>query len=494
MYRWEKIDDNKVCLEIEIPGAEVNEALSQAYRKVVKEIDLPGFRKGKIPRKILESRFGPEIFYEEALEILVNPGYNKAVRECQLEPIDQPQFELVQMEKDKPLIFKVTVDVKPEVELCAYNEITVEHVREEVTPADVENYLQSLRAQHTRLAVVEDGVLQEKDMAIIDFEGKIDGESFEGGQSENHSLEIGSKTFIPGFEEQLLGAGKDEERQITVTFPEDYFREELAGKEAVFDVLVKEIKRPQLPELNDDFVQEITEEFSTLDEFKADVENKLKEVSQQRQKVGLESKIIEKVAEESKVDVPDVLVERELESLLAEFGYYLRMQGLSLEQYGEMVEGGLENLKGEHREEAIKRAKANLVLDAIIKTEGIEASEEEVDQKIAEIAERQESDLDEIKMLFAKQGRLDIIAHEIRYRKAIDLLVEQAHVIEVEADTEKDAAKEGSDEELTVPEKEPALEEQEAQPGDVKDAGNPESEESDLLDEKSTPLQEENND
>ena len=379
MYRWEKIDDNKVCLEIEIPGVEVNEALTQAYQKVVKEIDLPGFRKGKIPRKVLESRFGPEIFYEEALEILVNPGYNKAVQECQLEPIDQPQFELVQMEKDKPLIFKVTVDVKPEVELCAYKEITVEHTREEVTPADVEKYLQSLRAQHSRLIVVEDGVLQEKDMAIIDFEGKIDGEPFEGGRSENHSLEIGSQTFIPGFEEQLLGAGKGEERQVTVTFPADYFREGLAGKEAIFDVLVKEIKRPQLPELNDDLVQEITEEFSTLEEFKVDVENKLKEVQQQRQKVGLESKIIEKAAEESKVDVPEVLVERELDSLLAEFGYYLRMQGLSLEQYGEMVEGGLENLKDEHREEAIRRAKANLVLDAIIKAEGIEASEEEVD-------------------------------------------------------------------------------------------------------------------
>lgn len=433
MYRWEKIDDNKVCLEIEIPDTEVNEALSRAYRKVVKDVDLPGFRKGKVPRKILESRFGPEILYEEALEILVNPGYNKAVQECRLEPIDQPEFELVQMEKDKPLIFKVTVDVKPEVELCAYKEITVEHVDKEVTPEDVDNYLQSLREQHTRLVVVDDGELQKKDLAIIDFEGKIDGESFEGGQAENHSLEIGSQTFIPGFEEQLLGARKDEERQITVTFPADYFRENLAGKEAVFDVLVKEVKRPQLPELNDDFVQEITEEFSTLEEFKVDVENKLKEVLQQRQKVDLESKIIEKAAEESKVEVPDVLVERELDSILAEFGYYLRMQGLDLEQYGGMVEGGLEKLKDEHREEATKRAKANLVLDAVIKAEGIEASTEEIDRMIGDIAARQEADPVEIKELFAKQGRLDVMAHEIRYRKVIDLLVENTHIIKVEA-------------------------------------------------------------
>lgn len=484
MYRWEKIDNNKVCLEIEIPGEEVNEALAQAYRKVVKKISLPGFRKGKVPRKVLESRFGTEILYEEALEILVNPGYSKAVRECRLEPIDQPQFELVQMEKDKPLIFKVTVDVKPEVELCAYKEITVEHVKKEVAPADVEKYLQSLRAQHARLIVVEDGELQEKDLAIIDFEGKINGESFEGGQAENYSLEIGSQAFIQGFEEQLLGARKDEKRQVTVTFPADYFKEELAGKEAVFDVLIKEIKRPQLPELNDDFVQEITEEFSTLEEFKTDVENKLKEVLQQRQKVALESKIIEKAAEESKVEVPDVLVERELESLLAEYEYYLRLQGLTLEQYGEMIEGGLEKLKDEYREEATKRAKANLVLDAIIKAEEIEASAEEVDLKVKEIAEKQGVDLTDVKEQFAKQGRLDIIAHEIRYRKVIDLLVEHARILEVEAAAEE----EKSNIKSTAQEKEPASEEQKEASGDVN------SSENNLPGKESTPQSEENGD
>ena len=206
MYRWEKIDNNKVRMEIEIPDTEVNAALDQAYRKVVKGINLPGFRKGKVPRRVLESRFGPEILYEEALEILVNPGYSKAVKECQLEPIDQPEFELVQIEKDKPLIFKVTVDVKPEVELCDYKGITVEHVREEVTPEDMERYLESLLEQHARLVTVEDAELQEKDLAVLDFEGKIDGNPFEGGVSENYSLEIGSHTFIPGFEEQLLGS------------------------------------------------------------------------------------------------------------------------------------------------------------------------------------------------------------------------------------------------------------------------------------------------
>lgn len=442
MYKWEKIDNNKVLLEIEVPSEEVNDALDRAYRKMVKTISVPGFRKGKVPRKILESRYGPEIFYNDALEILVDPAYSKAVKECQLEPIDRPEMELVQMEKDKPLIFKIKVDVKPEVELGEYKGVTVKHVKKQITSEDVDNYLNALREQHGRLVTVEDGELQEKDLAVIDFEGTIDGEPFEGGKAENYSLEIGSGTFVKGFEEQLLSARKDEKREIKVTFPEDYNKEELAGKEAVFNVLVKEIKRPQYPELNDAFVQELTEEFSTLEEFRADVENKLKESLYNREKMSLESKIIEKVAEESKVDVPEVLVERELDSMLAEFEYYLRMQGLSLEQYGQMVEGGLDKLKEERREEATKRAKANLVLDAIIKKEGIDVAPQEIDEKIREAVQGQEVDFDKVKEQFEKQGRLDIMAHEMRYRKVIDLLVEHASIIEVEEDREEDREEE----------------------------------------------------
>ncbi|RJX27059.1 MAG: trigger factor [Dethiobacter sp.] len=433
MYKWEKIDNNKVCLEIEVPSEEVNEALDKAYRKMVKTLSVPGFRKGKIPRKVLESRYGPEIFYNEALEILVDPAYSKAVKDCQLGPINKPEMELVQMEKDKSLIFKITVDVKPEVELGEYRGVTVKQVKKEVTPEDVDRYLSSLREQHGRLVTVDDGELQEKDLAVIDFEGVIDGEPFEGGKAENYSLEIGSGTFIKGFEEQLLGARKDEQREVKAAFPEDYTKEALAGKEAVFTVLVKEIKRPQLPELNDAFVQELTEEFSTLEEFRADVENKLKESLRNREKMSLESEIVEKVAEESKVDVPDVLVERELDNIFGEFEYYLRMQGLSLEQYGRLVEGGLEKLREERREEALKRAKANLVLDAIIKKEAIDVSPEEIEERIKEIVRNQEGvDLAQVKEQFARQGRLDIMAHEMRYRKVIDLLVENANIVEVE--------------------------------------------------------------
>ncbi len=430
MYKWEKIDNNKVNLEVEVPKEEVNKALDQAYRKIVKKVDVPGFRKGKVPRKVLENRFGPEIFYEDALEILVDPAYAKAVDECDFEPINQPEMDLVQMEKDKPLIFNVTVEVKPDVELGDYKGVTVEHEPNTVTDEDVDRYLDSLREQHARLVTLEDGEVQVKDLAVIDFKGTIEGEPFEGGEGENYSLEIGSGTFIPGFEEQLIGAKVGNEIDVTVTFPEDYQVDDLAGKEAVFHVKVNEIKRPELPELDDDFVQELTEEFSTLEEFRSDVEEKLKADVERRDKMELESKVIEKVAEECGVEVPEVLVQREIDNMLGEFEYYLRMQGLSLEQYGNLMEGGIEQLREERRDDAEKRARANLVLDAIIKEEEIIASMKEIDARLEEIAQNQDVDMEQLKEQFASQGRLDMIAHEIRYRKVIDLLVENAKIVD----------------------------------------------------------------
>ncbi len=438
MYKLEKIDTNKVQMEIEVPVDEVNEALDQAYKKVVKDVSIPGFRKGKVPRKVLESRLGPEVLYNEALEILVDPAYIKAVEESQIEPISQPEMELVQIEKDKPLIFKVTVDVKPEVELPEYKGVTVEKVKKEITQDDIDRYLNSLLEQHTRLISLEEGEIQEKDLAIIDFKGTVDGEPFEGGEAENYSLEIGSKTFVEGFEEQLIGVKKGETKEIRVTFPEDYSNEELAGKEAVFQVTVNEIKRPQLPELNDDFIQEISEEFNTVEEFTADVENKLKEDLEGRQKYEIESKIIEKIAAESEMEIPEALVEREIDNQLSEMDYYLRMQGFSLDQYIQMVEGGKEKLREEYRDEAVKKVRGNLVLDAIIKKEGFEATEEDVNERISSLAQSQNASLEDVKERLQQDGRIDMISHEIRYRKAIDMLVENANIVEVEEEEKEE--------------------------------------------------------
>ncbi len=444
MVKWEKIDSNKISLEIEVPKEEVNQALEKAYYKMRGKFVIPGFRKGKAPRKIIENRYGPEVFNEEVLDMLGDPAYRDAIKETKQEPISQPEVEMVQLEKDKPLILKVNVEVKPEFELPEYKGVTIEKVKKEITNEDVDKYIDSLREQHARLVAVEEGELQEKDLAVVDFMGTVEGEPFQGGEAENYSLQIGSNTFIEGFEEQLLGATRGEKRDVKVTFPSDYYREELAGKEAVFNVEIKEIKRPQLPDMDDSFVQELQEEMSTVEEFRADVLKRLTEDLERRQKVDLESRLIEQVAEGCAVDVPVSLVNREIENLLGEFEYYLRQQGISMDQYAQMVEGGKEKLIEERRGEAQKRAKANLMLDAIIKAEGFEATEEEIDERVRELMERfkvEEGSVEETRQRFAMDGRLDMIKHEIRYRKAVDLLVDNANIVEI---TEEQAAEKAS--------------------------------------------------
>jgi len=444
VVKWEKIESNKVSLEIEIPSEKVNEAMEKAYYKLRGQFVIPGFRKGKAPRKIIESRYGSEVFNGEALDILAEPAYREAIKETELEPINQPELEPVQLEKDKPLILKVNVEVKPDVQLGEYRGVTIERVKKEITAASVDKYLESLREQHARLVTLEEGTLQEKDLAIIDFKGTIDGEPFNGSEAENYSLQLGSRTFIEGFEEQLVGAVKGEKRDLTVSFPSDYYHEELAGKEAVFHVEIKEIKRPQLPVLDDSFVQEITDDFNNIEDFRADAEKKLNEGLQKQLRVDLENRLIEQVAENCTVDIPASLVEREIDSLLREFEYYLRMQRLSLAQYARMFEGGMAQLREERREEAAKRAKVNLVLDAIVKAEGIEAAEADLNQRISELTERfkMNESLDEAREKFSHDGRLDMIKREIHYRKTMDLLVENANIVEITE--EQAAAGEGS--------------------------------------------------
>ena len=442
MNKLEKIDACKVTLEIEVSREEVNKALEDAYKKVVKTVSVPGFRKGKVPRKILETRFGPEVLYNDALEILVDPAYNEAILEHKLEPINKPEMELVQISKDEPLIFKVNVEVKPEAELGQYKGVVVQHINKKITSEDVDNYLESLRRQHARLIVLEEGELQEKDLAVIDFEGKVNGEAFEGGKGENYSLEIGSGAFIEGFEKQLIGARSGEEKEIQVTFPEDYNKEELAGKDAVFSVTVKEIKRPQEPELDDTFAQELSEEFNTFEELKADVEKNLSENLNRRQKTELENKVVEKVAAATQVEIPDIMVENEINSMLFEFEYYLNMQGLTLEQFASFNEGGLDKLREDRRESAAKRVKANLTLDAVVKQEEMTASQEEIEEKLKEFAGVQDAediDMESLKEEYTQSGRLDIITREICYHKAVDLLVANA-VIEEKEDEAGEAA------------------------------------------------------
>ncbi len=429
MVKWERLEDNKIKLEIEVSEEEFEEALKKAYSKVVKEVNLPGFRKGKVPRKVLESRFGPEILYQDAADYILPQAYRSAIEEENIEPINEPEIEVQQIEKGKPFIFTAVVEVKPEVKLGAYRGVEVESEEEEIDEETVDEHIEGLRQQHARMVDVEDKDREAaaEDLVLIDFCGYIDGEPFEGGEATDYSLEIGSNTFIPGFEEQLIGMKVDEEKEIKVTFPEDYRNEDLAGKEAVFQVTLKQIKQKELPELNDDFVKEISE-FDNLEDFKEDKANKLRENAEQKARTALETAVIEKVSENAEVDVPETLVERQLDNMLQEMEQYLRYQGLDLEKFLEVTQKKEEDLREEQREEAEKRVKANLVLDAIIKEEGLEASEEELQEKIEELANQYGDSPERVREVFEKQGRLDMIREEIRMRKLIDFLVNEAEV------------------------------------------------------------------
>ena len=432
MVNWEKINDTKVKMEIELPEEEVEEALEKAYREVVKKVDLPGFRKGKVPRKILEARFGPEVLYEDAVQYMVPEAYSKAIEEEEeIEPVDEPDIEVVQIEKGKPFKFNATVEVKPEVTLGLYKGVEVEVEKEEVDEKKVEEHLHNLRERQARLVTVEDEdyQAQEKDMIVIDFKGYLDGEPFEGGEAEDYSLELGSGSFIEGFEEQLVGARTGEEKEVKVTFPEDYEEESLAGQEVLFSVTVKEIKRKELPDLDDDFAKEVSE-FETLEEFKEDLWNKFQEEAKNQYQYHLEEAVINKVADNSEVAIPEGLVEKQLDRMIEDIERRLGTQGLKMEQFLQLTGKSVEDLKEEYREEAVKRVKSNLVLDAIIKAEGIEVEESEIEEKIQEIAQTYNDDPERVKDVFKQQGRWNMMFEEMRMRKVIDMLVENAQVIE----------------------------------------------------------------
>mgnify|MGYP001034630537 CR=1 FL=1 len=423
----EKIEDSKIRLEIEVPTDEVDKALEKAYRKVVKEVTLPGFRKGKVPRRILESRFGPEVLHEDALEILVPPAYEEALKEAEIDPINQPNFELVQIEEGKPLQFNAVVEVLPPVELGEYKGLDAEKEEVAVDDMQIEHHLYMLQQQNARLVPREEDEANEGDILTIDFKGSIDGESFEGGEAENYSLELGSNTFIPGFEEQLIGTKVDEEKEVKVKFPDNYGKEDLAGKEAVFEVKVKQIKEKQLPELDDEFVKEVSE-CETLEEMKEDLKEKMLKSAEEQSKNKLEESLILKVTEASNVNPPAVLVDRQIDRMLNDMENYLRYQGMGLDQFLELSGKSKEDMREERREEAEKQAKANLVLDAIAKKEGFTIEDSEIDDKIAEIAESYNDDPERIKEILEKQGRLPVIQEELRIRKAIDLLVSEANI------------------------------------------------------------------
>lgn len=435
--KWEKLESNKIKLEIEVPSPEVDTALGRAYRKVVSKINLPGFRKGKIPRRILEMRFGPEILHDDALEMLIPVAYKQAIKEAELEPIDEPKIECRQLEEGKPLLFEAVVEVVPEVILGPYKGIEVEQEEIEITAEQVEKSLEDLREQQARLVTLPEGTSEKGDLVIIDFEGSIEGEPFEGGKAENYSLELGSRSFIEGFEKQLEGAVTGEQREVSVKYPDDYYQEKLAGKEALFQVTVKEIKRKQLPELDDEFGKEIGD-FENLEELRADVWKRLENSAREQSHQKLENELILKISERAQVELPEVLVERELDKMMDELEQFLRYQGLTLDKFMEASDTTMEELRQQKKPDAEKRCKSALVLKAIIKQEGIFAEDPEIDQRIEEIARAYDDKPERIKELFEKQGRLQMMREEIKIKKAIELLLKEAQVKTVVKPLEED--------------------------------------------------------
>ncbi|AFC32742.1 Tig [Paenibacillus mucilaginosus 3016] len=422
---WEKIEKNVGVLDIEVEAEQVAAALDKAFKKVVQKVNVPGFRKGKVPRAIFESKFGVESLYQDALDFIVPDAYVAAVNETGIEPVDRPEVDVEQFAKGQTLKFKAKVVVKPEVELGEYKGLELESVSSEVSAEEVQEELQKMQNRHAELVPVEEGAAQNGDVVVIDFEGFVDGVAFEGGKAERYSLELGSGSFIPGFEEQVVGLEKGGEKDITVTFPENYHSEELKGKEAVFKIVLHDIKRKNLPELDDEFAKDVSE-FETLDEYKADLQKKLQERKENEVKSKKEADAVEKVAASATVDIPEVMINDETEQMLKEFENRLRTQGMNIDMYYQFTGQSAEDLKGQMRGDAEKRVRNNLVLEAVAKKEGIEVTEEEINAEFENLAGMYGRSAAEIRSIFTSNGNLSTLLADIITRKTVAFLVDNS--------------------------------------------------------------------
>ncbi|GIN55949.1 trigger factor [Lederbergia ruris] len=422
--KWEKLEGNKGVLTVEVDAKTVNEGLDQAFKKVSKDINIPGFRKGKVPRPLFEKRFGVESLFQDALDFILPESYANAVEEAGIEPVDRPEIDIEQMEKGKELIFTAKVTVKPEVKLGEYKGLEVEKLDDSVSDQDVEEELNTLQERQAELVVKEDGVVEDGDTVVIDFEGFVDGEAFEGGQSDNYSLEIGSGSFIPGFEEQLIGVKSGEEKDVKVTFPEEYHAAELAGKEATFKVKLHEIKAKELPELDDEFAKDVDEEAETLEELKANIKKRLTEEKKNEAEQKLKNDLVEKATENAEIDLPEVMVENEMDQMMQEFEQRLQMQGMNLDLYFQFSGQNEEELRSQMKEDAEKRVKTSLTLEAIAKAENLEVDDKAVDEELNKMAEMYKMEVEEVKKIMS--ANMNSLKADLKLQKAIDVLVENS--------------------------------------------------------------------
>ena len=420
----EKLEKNMAKLTIEVSADELEKAIEKVYQKQKKNISVPGFRKGKVPRMMVEKMYGKEVFYEDAANEIIPDAYEKAYDECGENIVSTPKIDVVQIEAGKPFIFTAEVALKPEVTLGAYKGIEVDKVEVTVSDEEVNAEIERERERNARSVSVSDRAVQDKDQTVIDFEGFVDGVAFEGGKGENYPLTIGSGAFIPGFEEQLIGKNIGEECDVNVTFPEEYHAENLAGKPAVFKVTVKEIKEKQLPELDDEFAAEVSE-FDTLAEYKEDVKKNLTEKREKDVKNAKEDAVVDAIIENATMDIPEAMIETQQRQMIQEFAQNIQMQGLSIDQYFQFTGLTPEKMMEQVRPQAEKRIKSRLVLEAVAKAENITVSEEDFDKEVAKMAEMYQMEADKVKESIGEEGKKQMM-DDLAVQKAAEFVVNEA--------------------------------------------------------------------
>ena len=432
---WEKKEGNEGLLKVTVPAEKVNKALDQAFKKVVKQINVPGVRKGKVPRPIFEQRFGVEALYQDAVDILLPEAYGEAIEETKINPVAQPEINVTQIEKGKDFEFEATVTVEPEVKLGDYKGLEIEKQDSELTDQDLQDEIDHSLGHLADMVVKEDGAVEEGDTVNIDFDGYVDGEQFEGGQADGYDLEIGSGSFIPGFEDQLVGVKTGEEKDVVVTFPEEYHAEELAGKEATFKTKVNEIKYKEVPELTDEIANELDSDANSVDEYKENLRKRLSEQKAQDAENVEKEEAINKVTENTTIDIPQAMIDTELDRMVQEFGQRIQQQGLDLQTYFQISGQDESQLREQMKDDAEQRVKTNLTLSAIADEENIEVTDEDIDKELEKMSSQFNISVEDIKQTL---GNTDIIKNDVRIQKVIDLLRDNAKYVDSAKEDKKE--------------------------------------------------------
>ena len=420
----EKLEKNMAKLTIEAGADELEKAIEKAYQKQKKKISIPGFRKGKVPRQMVEKMYGKEVFYEDAANELIPDAYDKALDECEEDIVSSPKIEVVQIEAGKPFIFTATVALKPEVKLGKYKGVKVDQMDTEVTDEEIDQEINKERENNARNITVDNRPVKDGDITALDFEGFVDGEPFEGGKGEDYPLTIGSGAFIPGFEEQVVGHNTGDEFDVNVKFPEDYQAENLQGKEAVFKCTIKEIKEKELPELDDEFASEVSE-FETMAEYRESVKKSLTEKKEKDAKNAKEEAAIQAVVEDSEMEIPEPMLESQQKQMVDEFAQRITMQGLSMEQYFQFTGTNYQKMVEQVKPQALERIKSRLVLEAVVKAENIEVTEEDYEKELETMAEVYQMEIAKVKDLMGEREKKNIM-QDLAVRKAAEFITDNA--------------------------------------------------------------------